>query len=106
MSEQFNQNPSVVSSSANTDVVALIKKMQQQLDFLEKKIDTLISQSHEKPLREKHFSKPFRPFGHSHRHGKAEYDNNFSGRPGERHQGDQHQGFGQKKKTFFNKRQR
>ncbi len=122
MSEQFSQNPSAFSSQANTDVVALIKKMQQQLDSLERKIDTLVrQQSQERPFREKRFSKPFRPFGNSQHHGKREHDHsprergfeqgqnssrpsNFSSRDGERRQGNQHRGYGPKKKSFYHNR--
>jgi len=101
MSEQY-PHPAAVPSPANADIVALIKRMQQQLDFLERKIDTLISQSQERPFREKRFSKPFRSFDHSARPG------DFSGRTGEKRQGDQSRSFNNagipKKKSFFHKR--
>ena len=119
MSEQFSHNPAVVVGQVNTDVVFLIKRMQQQLDFLEKKIDTLINQSQGKVFREKRFSKPYRSFEHSHRQGKGGYDQHrerdFSqGRPsarpgssfsrdGEKREDNQSRGFGQKKKPFFHK---
>ena len=64
MSEHSEENEELsVPPQADTDVVSLIKKMQQQLNFLEKKIDILIGQSPERPFRdrEKRFSKPFRP---------------------------------------------
>ena len=64
MSEHSQENEELnVPSQADSDVVSLIKKMQQQLNFLEKKIDILIGQSPERPFRdrEKRFSKPFRP---------------------------------------------
>ena len=64
MSEHSEDNEELsVPPQADTDVVSLIKKMQQQLNFLEKKIDILIGQSPERPFRdrEKRFSKPFRP---------------------------------------------
>ncbi len=54
-------------SSADQDVVALIKRMQQQLAFLEKKMDILISQTQSMPAGERHFAKPFRAPGRSHR---------------------------------------
>jgi len=60
---------------AEQDVVALIKRMQQQLAFLEKKLDILINQSQARPLGEKHFSKPFRSsYGHPHRRSAREHD--------------------------------
>lgn len=130
MSEQFRHDASAVGPQADPDVAALIKQIQQQLVFLEKKIDTLINQSQERPFKEKHFPKPFskpfrpfgrRPFGHSHRRGKGEQGHSLregdfnQGRPfarpgnsllraGEKRQGDENQGFGQKKKTFFHRR--
>lgn len=64
MSEHSEENEDLsVPPQADSDVVSLIKKMQQQLGFLEKKIDILIGQSPERPFRdrEKRFSKPFRP---------------------------------------------
>jgi len=64
MSEHSEENEELsVPPQADSDVVSLLKKMQQQLNFLEKKIDILIGQSPEKPFRdrEKRFSKPFRP---------------------------------------------
>ena len=65
MSEHVDENEDLsVPSQTDMDVVSLIKKMQQQLNFLEKKIDLLIGQSPDRPR----FSKPpFRPsFGGAH----------------------------------------
>ena len=90
MSEQFQHNDSLPPVPAEQDVVALIKKMQQQLVFLEKKIDILISQSKARPFSEKHFSKPFRSFGNPHHRPDREHDNASVKR-----------GFGQKKKPFY-----
>ena len=49
------------------DVAGQLKKIQQQLVYLEKKIDILIGQSSgrssERPFQERRFSKPFRPGG-------------------------------------------
>jgi len=59
------------------DVTALINKIQEQLVSLEKKIDTLISQSSKKPAEGKHFSKPFQRFDRPYHYGKGERDNNF-----------------------------
>jgi hypothetical protein len=75
MSEHIKQNADLSGlPQAGTDVVSLILKMQQQLNFLEKKIDLLISQSPDRPYREKRFSKPFRPsFGHGPHHGKRDF---------------------------------
>ena len=102
MSEQAPHNDSLPSASAEQDVVVLIKKMQQQLTFLEKKIDILISQSQAKSFGEKHFSKPFRSFDRPHRrpgreHGYASAEKSFD-------RGEESRGFGQKKRPFFHKR--
>ncbi len=68
MSEHIEDNEDISSSvETGSDVVSLIKKMQQQLNYLEKKIDLLLGggQSSERPFREKRFDRPSRPsFGH------------------------------------------
>ena len=79
MSEHSEEKEDLSSlPQADTDLVSLIKKMQQQLNFLEKKIDILIGQSPERPFRdrENRFSKPFRPaFGHGgNSHGKRDFN--------------------------------
>lgn len=59
--------------SSNQDVLAIVKRMQQQLGFLEKKIDQLLGQGGgnvgARPFRggrdrDRNFSKPFRPSFH------------------------------------------
>lgn len=57
MSEQSQQNDSLLPEPAKQDLAALIIKMQQQLTFLEKKIDILINQAQVKPS-----GYPQRPF--------------------------------------------
>ena len=60
MTEHEEENEDLTNSpQGDSDVVSLIKKMQQQLNYLEKKINILIGggQSSERPR----FSKPFRP---------------------------------------------
>jgi len=76
MNEPFEEGDDLpVSSQGDQDIVSLIKKMQQQLNFLEKKIDLLIGQSPERPFRGKSFSKPFRPsFGGGAHHGKRDFN--------------------------------
>ena len=78
MSEHSEENEELsVPPQTDSDVVSLIKKMQQQLNFLEKKIDILIGQSPERPFRdrEKRFSKSFRPsFGGGAHHGKRDFN--------------------------------
>ena len=99
MSEQPQHNDSLPPASAEQDVVVLIKKMQQQLVFLEKKIDILISQSQERPFsKEQHFSRPFRSFGRPHRpSGEKSFDRE---RPFEKRHGEEDRGFGYKKKSY------
>jgi hypothetical protein len=87
MSEQFQHHDSISPASAEQDVAAVIKKIQQQLASLEKKIDILINQSSSRPSGERHFSKPFRPFGRPNR--------SFDG---------EHRGFDPTKKPFYHKR--
>lgn len=57
------------------DITDLVNKMSQQLLFLEKKIDTLISQSLERPSEGKHFSRPYQRFDLSHRNYRGNQDN-------------------------------
>ena len=110
MGEQSQHNDSLSPALAEQDVVVLIKKMQQQLVFLEKKIDILISQSQAKSFGEKHFSKPFRSFDRPHRRPGREYDHGSGEksfdreRHFEKRHGEENRGFGQKKGPFFHKR--
>ncbi len=77
MSRRFKDDTSPDSQQVEPEVIALIKKMQQHLVFLEKKIDTLIERSSEKPFERKYFSKSSRPFERSHRYGKGKQKNSF-----------------------------
>ena len=133
MSEQFEHDAPMASPQADSNVVALIKKIQQQLVFLEKKIDALIGQSQERPFRNKSFSKPYRSFERSQHPRSGEQYNNAGERkyePGRhieknqrvensgfaekrehgpgRHfgkpQSDENSGFAGKKKPFFPRR--
>jgi hypothetical protein len=95
MKEEPSVNPSA-EPDESTDVVSLLKRIQQQVVFLERKIDMLISQSQERPsgnstspdrpFRKRPFSKPFRSFDHPQRNGKREYGD----RPKERDSGPGH----------------
>ena len=74
MNEHFKQDNSSVPEG-DLSVGVMLKKIQQQLNFLEKKIDILMGQSSGRPSfkpsfnkdrnfsKERHFSKPFRPGG-------------------------------------------
>ncbi len=91
---------------ADLDVVALIKRMQQQLAFLEKKLDILISQSQAMPSGERHFSKPFRAPGQPHRQFAGDRDA-FRGKKRferggrfEKPHGESDRGFGHNRKPF------
>lgn len=78
MNEHLRQNQE--SPEAELSVVAMLKKIQQQLNFLEMKIDKLMGQSSGRPSfnKERRFSKPFRAeagggnFGHRSGHHQSE----------------------------------
>jgi hypothetical protein len=92
------------------DAVELFKKIQQQLVFLEKKIDTLINQSSPRSFEAKRFSKPLRSFGNSSYHDKGKQGIGLRERTFSRTsrfdkpQADGNQRFGQEKKQFFRHR--
>ena len=77
MKKIIKRKSSSVPQEDKPDITALINKMQEQLVSLEKKIDTLISQSSKKPAEEKHFSKPFQRFDRPRHHDRGDRDNNF-----------------------------
>lgn len=110
MNEEFKDENPPVSPQTEPDVAVLIKKIQQQLIFLEKKIDILINQSQGTPPREKHFSKPYRSFDRFHRDGKGERERRFEergpeqGRNFEKRHGEENREFSHKKKTYGNPR--
>jgi hypothetical protein len=108
MKEESIINPLPVPDESDTDVVSLLKRMQQQLLYLEKKLDLLISQSKERPsggnasadrpFRKRPYSKPFRSFDHPQRQDKGEQGHGprdrdsarghfYERRPGERSRG-------------------
>ena len=108
MNEESSMNPPVVPDEPDTDIVSMIKRMQQQLLSLEKKMDLLIRQSQERssgdkaspdrPFRKRPFSKPFHSFDRPPRHGKGEHGHNprerdsaqghfYEHRPGEKSRG-------------------
>lgn len=93
-----------------SQVIVLIKKIQQQLGFLEKKIDLLLGKSQDRPFRGKSFSKPFRKFGHSQHQERGDRDHHprerdfGQGRPFDKQQSGENRGFAPKKKPFFHQR--
>lgn len=105
MNEQPQNNASLPPAPPE-DVVFLIKRLQQQVTFLEKKIDLLLNQSQARPSPERPFSKPFRSFGPSHHRPGGDYPHasgkkSFGhGRPFEKRPGEAREGFGYKKKSY------
>jgi len=83
MSEQLGHNEALPPAEQSQELLVIIRKMQQQLLFLEKKIDILINnQSQSKPSVERHFSKPFRSYERPYRpydraHGSASGEKSF-----------------------------
>jgi CxxC-x17-CxxC domain-containing protein len=80
------------AAAPQADIAGLINKVQQQLVYLEKKIDTLISQSQEKKFepktfeqksfQPKSFQKPFQRYDRPRHEGHVRQDNNaFGPRP-------------------------
>jgi hypothetical protein len=61
MNDESPVNTTEEADPSETDLVSLVKRMQQQLNYLEKKIDVLISQSQPKPFRER-TERPERPY--------------------------------------------
>jgi hypothetical protein len=90
MNDESPVNTTEEGDPSETDLVALVQRMQQQLNYLEKKIDVLISQSQPKPFRERTerpfrerperpfqkrtFSKPARSFDRPRPHSREEHE--------------------------------
>lgn len=126
MNEHFEQNSSSEPQQVEPDLLTLVKKIQQHLVYLEKKIDTLMGQSSggfssDRPSRGRNFSKPFRPFNRSRQHGEGGNRDDrprrdrgfghdrpsFGGdrpRGGESRGGESRGSFGASKKPFFRRR--
>ncbi len=68
----------VKTDQAKPDMVVLIEKIQQQLVFLEKKLDILISQSSERPSEGKNYSKSFQRFDRSRRQDSSYRERSFT----------------------------
>ena len=95
MNEESSITPSAIPDGPDTDAVSLLKKMQQQLLFLERKIDLLISQSQERlqgekasstrPSQIRPFSKQFRSFDHPRQRSRG--DQRYSPRESDSAQG-------------------
>ena len=80
MKRSFKRRSSSVSPQVEPDIISAINKMQEQLVYLEKKIDTLINQSSGKSFEGRNFSRPFQRSDESRRHDRGRGDDNFRGR--------------------------
>ena len=69
-----------VEPIAQPDLSSDIGRIQQQLTFLEQKIDTLIAQSAAKPSERKEYGKPSRRFDSSFRRDRGGRDSSFGDR--------------------------
>lgn len=117
MNEQSEQGDAAIPSGQQGEVVFLLKKLQEQLTFLERKVDLLVSQSKEKASfnKERAFSKPpFRSslsfYGPSRHGGRLEHSGpsrertyESSNRPAKPYGHSDSRGFAGKKKPFFQK---
>ena len=124
MNEQKNDEAIAASGPSTTEIMAYLKKIEQQLQSLERKIDALNKPAPEKffekksfqqkSFGEKRFSKPFRSFGpprhgpkdHSQRDKKRDFSQGPRSDSHDASDRDQHRGFHHKKKPFFNKQKR
>ena len=109
MNEPFKQNIILGTAHTEPDMLSLLRKIEERLASLERKIDQLSNKSQERPpFRDKQFSKPFRSFGQSPRHGQGgqnPQERSFSNeRPFRKNRDDDRQGFDKKKKPFFHKK--
>ncbi len=125
MTEQFKSDNSAVPQHTDSEVLVLVKKMYEQLAFLEKKINVLISQSQEKPFQPA--SRPYRPNNYYDKRGpredsrgrsthsshyvekrpEGEHNREYSSGPDghfKKKFGGPKKGFGPRKTPFFNKR--
>lgn len=62
MNDELKNQPSTSADSQEAQIIGLIKRMQQQLTFLEQKVDMILNKLNEKPSTQRTFSKPFRSF--------------------------------------------
>jgi hypothetical protein len=82
MDKESSITPSEMADGADNEVISLLKKVQQQLAFLEKKVDLLIGQSQgrpqrertvqDRPFRKRPFNKPFNSSEPSRYRGRGE----------------------------------
>ncbi|TAN59585.1 hypothetical protein EPN16_06845 [bacterium] len=77
MKKIFKRKSVSVEPRDKPNIEALVDKIQQQLIILEKKIDTLISQSSERPSGRSNYSKPFQRFDNSQRFDRGSQHDNY-----------------------------
>jgi len=80
MKKIFKRKSKTAEPFAQPDLSGAIGKIQQQLTFLEQKIDTLIAQSAQKPLERKEYGRPPRSFDNSFRRDRGGRENSFQER--------------------------
>ena len=86
MNEESMIAPSGTPDEADTDIISLLKKIQQQVLSLERKMDLMIRQMRERrpgeressnrPSQKRPFSKQYRPFNHPRDRGRGEQGHN------------------------------
>lgn len=83
------------------DVLSLVKKIQQQLGFLEKKLDLLLQQQQQqpspRPFEQERFRKPFRPSYEQ----RPDFRGGQPRTPFQQGQGGAHKKFNKGRKNFF-----
>jgi len=77
MKKIFKRKSHAVEPLGHPDLSGAIGKIQQQLTFLEQKLDTLLAKSAEKPVERKEYGRPSRSFGSSFRRDRGERENSF-----------------------------
>lgn len=94
MSKEFENEPGLEAPQEQADVVTLIKKMQQQISALDKKIEILLSRPQERSFGEKRFSRPPHSFGHHSFHGRDDrrYERESFGNRGSFHSREDREG--------------
>jgi len=80
MKKIFKRKTPAAEPPAQLDLSGAIGKIQQQLAFLEKKLDTLIAQSAQKPAERKEYGRPSQRFDSSFRRDRGDRGNSFQDR--------------------------
>ena len=77
MKKRFKRKSLSVTPQDEPGVADLINKVQQQLSAMERKLDTLISQSSKRPFEKSYSQKPFQRFDRPQRHDRGRGGNGF-----------------------------